>query len=41
MEVVHDRDHKEFKIELDKSSADKGFSSSFFKYNQIFFVQLI
>lgn len=29
MEVVHDRNKQEFKIELDKSSADKG---SFFSF---------
>lgn len=25
MEVIHDRNNQEFKIELDQSSADKGF----------------
>jgi hypothetical protein len=28
MEIIHDRNNQEFKIELDKSAADKGFFSS-------------
>jgi len=38
MEVIHDRNNQEFKIQLDKSSTDKGFSLLIFqKYNQTYF----
>jgi hypothetical protein len=30
MEVIHDRTNQEFKIELDKSSSDKGFHHIFY-----------
>jgi len=37
MEVIHDRTNQEFKIELDKSSSDKGFHHIFFNNNKIYF----
>jgi hypothetical protein len=38
MEVIHDRNNQEFKIELDKSTPDKGFSHIFFNNNKIIFL---